>query len=117
MAIKGIENLSNAQIDEELRKGAKFVVFQYCISVLVMSFKRSSDVHFVRAGESTLGKAALDEYGWRTPLLGVLVAFVTAVLAVRWLVTYLRTRSLAVFGWYRLAIAAVTLVLMLTNTI
>lgn len=58
MAIKGIENLSNAQIDEELRKGAKFVVFQYCISVLVMSFKRSSDVHFVRAGESTLGKAA-----------------------------------------------------------
>jgi len=36
MAIKGIENLSNAQIDEELRKGAKFVVLQYCISVLVM---------------------------------------------------------------------------------
>jgi undecaprenyl-diphosphatase len=63
------------------------------------------------------GGTLLDEYGWRTPLLGVLVAFVTAVVAVRWLVTYLRTRSLAVFGWYRLGIAAVALVLMLTNTI
>lgn len=58
MAIKGIENLSNEQINEALRQGAKFVVFQYCISLLVVSFKRSSDVHFVRAGESTLGKAA-----------------------------------------------------------
>lgn len=63
------------------------------------------------------GSTLLDEYGWRTPLLGVLVAFVTAVVAVRWLVTYLRTRSLAVFGWYRLGIAAITLVLMLTGTI
>ena len=63
------------------------------------------------------GGTLLDEYGWRTPVLGVLVAFVTAVVAVRWLVTVLRTRSLAVFGWYRLGIATVTLVLMLTDTI
>lgn len=63
------------------------------------------------------GGTLLDDYGWRTPLLGVLVAFVTAIVAVRWLVTYLRTRSLTVFGWYRLGIAAVTLVLIATNTI
>ena len=63
------------------------------------------------------GSTLLDEYGWRTPLLGVLVAFVTAILAVRWLVTYLRTRSLAVFGWYRLGIAAATAGLILAGTI
>lgn len=58
MAIKGIENLSNEQLDAELQRGGRFVVFQYCISLVLMSFKRSSSVHFVRAGEGTLGKAA-----------------------------------------------------------
>ncbi len=54
------------------------------------------------------GQTILDDYGWRTPLLGAIVAFVTAVIAVRWLVTFLRTRPLAIFGWYRIAVATVT---------
>ena len=63
------------------------------------------------------GSKLLDAYGWRQPLLGALVAFVTAIFAVRWLVGYLRTRPLVIFGWYRLFIAAVTVVLILTNAI
>lgn len=54
------------------------------------------------------GRTLVDDYGWRTPLLGTLVAFATAVVAVRWLIAYLRSRPLRHFGWYRLAIAAVT---------
>jgi undecaprenyl-diphosphatase len=57
------------------------------------------------------GQTILDEYGWRTPLLGGIVAFVTAAIAVRWLVSFLRTRPLAVFGWYRIAIALCAAVL------
>ncbi len=52
--IRNIEGLSTDQINRELQKGAKFVVFQYCISIIIMTFKRSSDVYFVRAGESTI---------------------------------------------------------------
>jgi hypothetical protein len=52
--IKNIEGLSNDEINHELRNGAKFVVFQYCISVFVMTFKRSSDIYFIRSGESTI---------------------------------------------------------------
>jgi undecaprenyl-diphosphatase len=63
------------------------------------------------------GKALLDDYGWRTPLLGTVVAFVTALAAVTWLVHYLRTRPLTVFGWYRLAAAALTIALIATGTI
>jgi len=63
------------------------------------------------------GGTLLDDYGWRQPLLGALVAFVTAIFAVRWLVGYLRTRPLIIFGWYRLLIAAVTVVLIVTNAI
>jgi undecaprenyl-diphosphatase len=54
------------------------------------------------------GQEILDVYGWRTPLAGGIVAFVTAAIAVRWLVAFLRTRPLAVFGWYRIGIAIAT---------
>jgi undecaprenyl-diphosphatase len=57
------------------------------------------------------GRTLLDDYGWRTPLLGAIVAFVTAVIAIRWLVSFLRTRPLSIFGWYRIGIALVTVAL------
>lgn len=56
MNIVGIEGLTNADVDAEVRKGARFVVYGYCISVLVMTFRRSSNIHFVRAGESRVVK-------------------------------------------------------------
>lgn len=55
------------------------------------------------------GDVLFDTYGILRPLIGVLAAFVTAILAVRWLVTYLARHPLSIFGWYRLAAAAVTL--------
>jgi len=63
------------------------------------------------------GGTLLDDYGWRTPLLGGIVAFITAVLAVRWLVSFLRTRPLSIFGWYRIGIAATTAVLIAVGAI
>ena len=52
MPIKGLEGMNDAQIEAELRQGAKFVVFQYCISILILTFRRSSDVHFIKSGKS-----------------------------------------------------------------
>ncbi len=63
------------------------------------------------------GQTLLDDYGWRTPLLGAIVAFVTAVIAVRWLVSFLRTRPLAIFGWYRIGVALVAVALIAVGAI
>jgi len=63
------------------------------------------------------GHALLHDYGWRMPLLGVLVAFVTAVVAVRWLVSYLRTKPLGHFGYYRIAAAIAGVILVATGAI
>lgn len=63
------------------------------------------------------GSTLFEDYGWQTPLLGVLVAFVTATIAARWMISYLRSRPLSGFGWYRLTVAGATIVLLLTNTI
>jgi undecaprenyl-diphosphatase len=44
-------------------------------------------------------------------------AFVSAVIAIRWMVSYLRRHGLEIFGWYRLVIAGIALVLLLTDAV
>lgn len=56
MAIEGLGDRSVAQVQQEVAQGAKFVMFKYCISVLVMTFQRSSAVMYVAPGESVFMK-------------------------------------------------------------
>ena len=56
MKIVGIDGLTPSQIQFEVAQGARFVLFQYCISILVMSFKRPSGIYFIRPGESKAAK-------------------------------------------------------------
>jgi undecaprenyl-diphosphatase len=73
-------------------------------------------------GLATLGAATIYEgihkgpqiihmFGWTAPVVGLVVAAVAAFAAVRWMIDYLQTRSLAVFGWYRIGAAAVVVAL------
>ena len=63
------------------------------------------------------GQTMIDAYGVFTPLLGMVVAFVFAVVSIRFMVTWLRTRSLAVFGWERIVVAAISIALLIAGTI
>lgn len=63
------------------------------------------------------GGDIVNSYGVLAPAIGFVVAFAAAVVAVRWLVTYLERGSFSVFGWYRLAVAAAAAVLLLTNIV
>jgi len=54
MKILGIEGMTGSQVEAELARGGKFVYYTYCISIIFMTFRRSSDIHFIRAGESAL---------------------------------------------------------------
>ncbi|MBS1914176.1 MAG: hypothetical protein JST22_19465 [Bacteroidetes bacterium] len=55
MQIIGIEGMTASDLNDELQRGGRFVLFHYCVSVVVMTFRRSSDIYFIRAGESTAG--------------------------------------------------------------
>jgi hypothetical protein len=56
MAIQGLGNMSSDQLRFEIQRGAKLVRYQYCVSLLVITFRRSSEVYFIPAGESAIGK-------------------------------------------------------------
>ena len=48
--------MSNDELTFEIQRGGRFVVYQYCISLLVITFKRNSSVKFIRAGENATVK-------------------------------------------------------------
>ena len=48
--------------------------------------------------------------------VGLLFAFISAVVSVKWMVSYLNRHGLAVFGYYRIAIALATSAWLLTGT-
>ena len=49
-------------------------------------------------------KLMIHEYGGLSMAIGIIAATVSAALAVKWLVSYLQSHGLSVFGWYRIAI-------------
>ena len=55
--IVGLEDIkSDGELQVELQQGGKFVMYQYCISILIMTFKRSSNVYFIRHEENAVLK-------------------------------------------------------------
>lgn len=54
--IRGIEGMRAGEVDFEIQRGARFVFFQYCISIVVLTFRRASDIYFLRQGESAVTK-------------------------------------------------------------
>jgi hypothetical protein len=56
MKMKGIDGLTVTEIQNEVANGGKFVLYTYCISIVVLSFKRSSAIYFIRSGENAFVK-------------------------------------------------------------
>ena len=52
--IVGIEGLNAESIRHQITHGAKFVIYSYNFSLVVVSFKRASSVYFIRAGQSRI---------------------------------------------------------------
>jgi undecaprenyl-diphosphatase len=99
------------------------------IAALAVGLSMSAAVEFsFLLGLLTLGAATaydgtknggelIDTFGIATPLLGLVVAFVSALIAVKWMVAYLERRDLRVFAIYRVMAAAVAVALVATNVI
>jgi undecaprenyl-diphosphatase len=52
-------------------------------------------------------KLMMHEYGMVPMLVGIIAAAISAALAVKWLVSYLQSHGLSIFGWYRIAVGLI----------
>jgi undecaprenyl-diphosphatase len=59
------------------------------------------------------GDGMIAAYGWPVLLAGFVAAWVSAAIAVKWMVTYLNRRGLVVFAWWRFAAAGLAALLLL----
>jgi undecaprenyl-diphosphatase len=59
------------------------------------------------------GQVMVQTFDAQALALGVVFAFAAAVLSVKWMVGYLNRHGLALFGYYRVALALVTGVLLM----
>lgn len=57
MKIKGLDGLTPQVLEFELNRGGKFVFFYYTISIVILTFRRTSPIYLMRAGEGRIGKA------------------------------------------------------------
>ncbi len=63
------------------------------------------------------GQAMLQTFEPQSLGIGLVFAFISAVISIKWMVAYLNRHGLAIFGYYRIVIALVTAALLLTNSI
>lgn len=57
MKIRNIDGLTAEDLQQEEQKGARFIYFDYTVSLLVITFKRTSGVYMVRQGEKVQARA------------------------------------------------------------
>lgn len=90
--------------------------------VLGLARPRATEFSFLVGIPTLLAASALELRGalkdpgavatdWGLLLLGWLVAFVAALLVVRWLLRFVQTHTFEAFGWYRIALGLVILAL------
>ncbi len=99
------------------------------MAAVLLGYSLSAAVEFsFILGLATLGAASIyklakdgsvvfDTFGVANPLIGIAVAFVTALIAVKWMIAYLHKNNLTLFAFYRIGAGLLTLVLIATSRI
>ncbi|HXK47855.1 MAG TPA: undecaprenyl-diphosphate phosphatase [Deltaproteobacteria bacterium] len=63
------------------------------------------------------GTGMILQFGWVSPAIGIVTAFLSAVVAVKWMVGYLNRHGLEIFGYYRIVLAFFTMALILIGVV
>ena len=87
---------------------AAAVEFSFLLGLITLGAATAYD--FMKYGENMVA-----ELGWAPMLAGTLMSWVSAIIAVKWMVKYLQQHGLSIFGWYRIGAAIVMLVLILNG--
>ena len=82
------------------------VEFSFLLGLITLGAATAHDAY-------EYGQAMITDIGWPAIIAGTITAWLSAIIAVKWMVGYLNKHSLAIFGWYRIGAAAIMLGLIL----
>ena len=51
MQVRGTEKLTAEEVEVELALGGRFVFYEYCVSIVIATMRRPSDVYFLPAND------------------------------------------------------------------
>lgn len=74
------------------------VEFSFLLGVITLGAATAKDMW-------DFGGAMLSSYGWLPVAAGFFAAWLSAILAVKWMVGYLNKHGMEIFGWYRVILA------------
>ena len=63
-----VQKMSIDELNQHLAEGGKFVRYTYCISIVIMTFQRESDIYFIRKQDNAVSEGL--PYTLLTLLLG-----------------------------------------------
>lgn len=87
---------------------AAAVEFSFLLGLITLSAATAYD--FMKHGSNMVA-----ELGWGPMIAGTVMSWISALVAVKWMVGYLQKHGLSLFGWYRIGAALVMLVLILNG--
>jgi len=99
------------------------VEFSFLLGVLTLGAATMKKAVFPVNGQPAydglFGGARLmvDHYGTLNLALGVAAGMISAIIAVKWMVNYLKSHGMEIFGYYRIGLGGVVLILVLTGVI
>lgn len=68
MKVKNIDHLTKQELAQQIDQGGRFVMYQYTVSIIIMTFRQPTSIHFVAPGEKAVVKGL--GYTLLTLLLG-----------------------------------------------
>ena len=69
MKVKGVEGMALGTLEQEVQQGGRFVVYTFVVSVILMTFKRSSSVYYIKPHMGSVGT------GFKYTLITLLVGW------------------------------------------
>jgi undecaprenyl-diphosphatase len=98
--IPGVSRSAATIVGGSLIGVSKKTIVEFSFMLAVPTMLAASGLELVK------GRAALaGNYGMLA--VGFVVSFITAIVAIKWLIAYIKTRDFSAFGWYRIILAVV----------
>src|SRR5690606_21700374 len=59
MPMPGTEGLTLRDVEQDILKGGRFIIHHWCVSIIILTFTRTTSVRYFRSWQSGFGQAAL----------------------------------------------------------